>query len=92
MRLLFVVIAAASALAGCGQSESESHHGWVLHSQIKFLSPDLAVARDPPPRGSFRLFFPYIAGDLYGPATTGDFIHPTINADLTFEIDLAPAE
>jgi hypothetical protein len=86
-RLLFVVIAAASTLAGCGQSESESHHGWVLHSQIKFFSADLQVARDPLPRSAFRLFFPYIAGDLYGPATTGDFIHPVINADLTFDID-----
>ena len=88
-RLLFVVIAAASLLAGCGQSATESHHGWVLHSQIKFLGPDLAVAREPLARNSFRLFFPYIAGDLYGPATTGDFIHPTINADLSFEIDFS---
>jgi hypothetical protein len=88
-RLLFVVMVAASVLAGCGQSEPESHHGWVLHSQIKFLSPDLAAARDPLPRSAFRLFFPYIAGDLYGPATTGDFIHPTLNADLTFDIDFS---
>ena len=83
------MVAAASLVAGCGQSESESHHGWVLHSQIKFLATDLQVARDPLPRGSFRLFFPYIAGDLYGPATTGDFIHPVINPDLTFDIDFS---
>jgi hypothetical protein len=83
------MVAAASLVTGCGQSESESHHGWVLHSQIKFLASDLQVARDPPPRGSFRLFFPYIAGDLYGPATTGDFIHPVINPDLTFDIDFS---
>jgi hypothetical protein len=86
-RLLLVVVTAASMLAGCGRTDPESHHGWVLHSQIKFLAPDLAVTRDPLPRSSFRLFFPYIAGDLYGPATTGDFIHPTLNADLSFEID-----
>ena len=83
------MVAAASLVTGCGQSESESHHGWVLHSQIKFLATDLQVARDPLPRGSFRLFFPYIAGDLYGPATTGDFIHPVINPDLTFDIDFS---
>jgi hypothetical protein len=86
-RLLLALIAASSALAGCGKSESEPHSGWVLHSQIKFFSQDLQTAREPLPRNTFRLFFPYIAGDLYGPATTGDFIHPVINADYTFEID-----
>jgi len=63
------------------------HNGWVLHSRVQFFSPDMQVAQDPMPRGNFRLFFPYIAGDLYGPATTGDFIHPAINADYTFDID-----
>jgi hypothetical protein len=85
-RLLFVLIA-ATGLAGCGQSESEPHQGWVLHSRIQFFSPDLQLERDPLPRSAFRLFFPYIAGDLYGPATTGDFIRPVISADYTFEID-----
>jgi hypothetical protein len=86
-RLLFLVIAAASLLAGCDQGESESHRGWVLHSQIQFFAPDLQVAREPLPHNAFRLFFPYIAGDLYGPATTGDFIHPVIHPDYSFEID-----
>jgi hypothetical protein len=88
-RLLVVVIAAAGTLAGCAQGESESHHGWVLHSQIKFFSADLQAASDPLPRGGFRLIFTYIAGDLYGSATTGDFIHPVIHPDLTFEIDFS---
>ena len=61
--------------------------GWVLHSRIQFFSLDLQVAEEPRPRNSFRLFFPYIAGDLYGPATTGDFIHPSINTDYSFDID-----
>jgi hypothetical protein len=87
-RLLFVVLAVASTLAGCGQSESEPQRGWVLHSRIGFFSADLQVVRDPLPRNSYRLLFPFIAGDLYGPATTGDFIHPVISADDSFEIDL----
>ncbi|MGH8211139.1 MAG: hypothetical protein ACREU6_16385 [Steroidobacteraceae bacterium] len=87
--LRLALIAAASLLAGCGENESEPRQGWVLHSQIRFFSADLRVARDSLPRTTFRLFFPYIAGDLYGPATTGDFIHPAINADLRFEIDFA---
>lgn len=86
IRLLLVVVAAAG-LAGCGARESAPRQGWVLHSRIQFFSSDLQVAQDPQPRSTFRLFFPFIAGDLYGPATTGDFIHPVINADYTFEID-----
>ena len=84
---LFVVIAAVSTLAGCAKSEPEGHHAWVLHSKIEFLAPDLQVAREPLPHNAFRLFFPFIAGDLYGSATTGDFIHPVVNPDYSFEID-----
>lgn len=86
-RLLFVVVAAAG-LTGCHQDNPEPHNsGWVLHSRVQFFASDLQVTQDPLPRGNFRLFFPYIAGDLYGPATTGDFIHPAINTDYTFDID-----
>jgi hypothetical protein len=92
-RALFAVLAAtAGLLAGCGQGGSGSHHSWVLHSQVGFFSEDLKAAREPLPRGAFRLFFPYIAGDLYGPATTGDFIRPALDADLTFEIDFSRAQ
>jgi hypothetical protein len=84
---LFVVIAAVSTLAGCAKSEPEGHHAWVLHSKIEFLASDLQVAREPLPHNAFRLFFPFIAGDLYGSATTGDFIHPVVNPDYSFEID-----
>jgi hypothetical protein len=90
IRLLFVLAAAAGVLSGCEpskQSKPETSQGWVLHSRIQFFGPDLQVASEPLPRNTFRLFFPYIAGDLYGPATTGDFIHPVINPDLSFEID-----
>ena len=90
-RALFAVLAAV-VLAACGQGESGSQHGWVLHSQVGFFSADLKEVRDPLPRSAFRLFFPYIAGDLYGPATTGDFIRPTLAADLTFEIDFSRAQ
>jgi len=86
IRLLFVLIAVAG-LVGCGGSDPEAHHGWVLHSQVKFFSADFQVPSEPLPRSAFRLLFPYIAGDLYGPATTGDFIHPSLNADLSFDID-----
>jgi hypothetical protein len=83
-----ILLVAAGTLGGCGgQPEPEPQPGWVLHSRIQFFSSDLQVARDPLPRNTFRLFFPYIAGDLYGPATTGDFIHPVIKPDWSFEID-----
>jgi hypothetical protein len=74
-------------VAGCGQGVPQARHGWVLHSQVKFLAADFQVTSDPLPRSAFRLLFPYIAGDLYGPATTGDLIHPSLNADLSFDID-----
>jgi hypothetical protein len=88
MRVFFVLAAALSVLAGCSQEEPpRPAPSWVLHSRVAFFSPDLQVAREPLPRDTFRLYFRYIAGDLYGPATTGDFIRPTIKPDFSFDID-----
>jgi hypothetical protein len=75
------------ALTGCGRTY-ESRPGWVIHSQLSFLSDDLRAERPALAPSQFRLLFPYIAGDLYGPPTTGDFIHPALAPDYRFEIDL----
>jgi len=86
-RPLLALAVLAAVLAGCGTGDSQRPPGWVLHSQLRFYASDLQTQRAPLPRGAFRLFFPFIAGDLYGPATTGDFIHPLLRPDYSFEID-----
>ena len=87
MKRVLCALVIVVGVAGCSQDHSENHHGWVLHSQVKFFSPDFQVASNPLPRSDFRLLFPYIAGDLYGAATTGDFIQPALGPDLSFDID-----
>jgi hypothetical protein len=91
-RLLAALVVAA-VLAGCGRDDSEAHHhGWVLHSQVKFFSADFQVVSQPLPRSAFRLLFSYIAGDIYGPVTTPDLIHPFLNDDLSFDIDFGSVQ
>jgi hypothetical protein len=75
-------------LSGCHPAQQPDRPDWVIRSQLVFLSEDLATQRAPLPPAEFRLFFPYIAGDIYGAPTTGDFINPTVDADYRFEIDL----
>jgi hypothetical protein len=75
------------AFAGCNKSDPERPE-WVIRSQLVFLSEDYRGARQPLPAGQFRLLFPYIAGDIYGPPTTGDFFNTRIDADYRFEINL----
>jgi hypothetical protein len=74
-------------LSGCNQSQPV-HTDWIIRSQLVFLSADLTTERPALARSQFRLFFPYIAGDMYGSPTTGDFINPTVGADYHFQIDL----
>jgi hypothetical protein len=61
---------------------------WVIRSKLVFLSDDFGSERSPLAPGEFRLLFPYIAGDIYGPPTVGDFLRPVIGADYQFQIDL----
>lgn len=75
-------------LSGCGKAHEEVHHDWVIRARLVFMSEDLSSERPPLPLARLRLVFPYIAGDLYGAPTTGDFLHPAIGADYRFEIDL----
>ena len=82
-----LLVAALLWLSGCRQSQPV-HTDWILRCKLVFLSADLATERPALPRAQFRLFFPYIAGDIYGSPTTGDFINPTLDADYHFAIDL----
>src|SRR5579864_464572 len=66
-------------LAGCDKAEDPDRPEWVIRSQLVFLSEDFSSPREPLPAGQFRLLFPYIAGDIYGPPTTGDFFDSRID-------------
>lgn len=74
-------------LAGCDKADPDCPE-WVIRSQLVFLSEDFSSPREPLPAGQFRLLFPYIAGDIYGPPTTGDFFNSRLDADYRFEINL----
>jgi hypothetical protein len=75
------------ALTACHRA-SPDRPEWVIHSKLVFLSDDFRSERRPLAPGQFRLLFPYIAGDIYGSPTVGDFLHPVLDADYQFQIDL----
>ena len=81
------LLLAALWLSGCDEPQPQ-HADWVIRCKLVFLSEDLLTERAPLPPARFRLFFPYIAGDIYGSPTTGDFINPSLDTDYRFEIDL----
>jgi hypothetical protein len=78
------------ALAACGGGSKEPAHraDWVLRSKVAFVAQDLRTEAPPIPAEKFRLWFPYVSGDLHGSPTTGDMHNPVIRPDLTFEIDM----
>jgi hypothetical protein len=75
------------SLSGCGSGEPDKPE-WVIHSRLVFLSDDLSQERPPLEPDQFRLLFRYIAGDLYGAPTTGDFVSPVSDPEGGFTIDL----
>jgi hypothetical protein len=85
---------AFAALGSCGPSEESLAHrpGWQIHAQLVFLTADLASERPAPPRASYRLWFPYVTGDLYGAPGTGDFVNAAVRADGEIDIDLGATE
>lgn len=72
------LIAALLALAGC--SRGPRHPDWVIHCAIEVIGPA--------PAGGYRLVFPYIVGDFYGPPGTGDFVVPVTRTASGFTLDL----
>ncbi len=79
--------ALAVLIAGCTAAEPDRPE-WVIESRLVFRSEDFGRELEPLPPGRFRLLFPFIAGDLYGPPTTGDFLHPALAPDYSFRLDL----
>jgi hypothetical protein len=86
-RRAFLLPVLLLAVSGCDKPRTH-HPDWVIRSKLVFLSEDLGGEREALPRAQFRLLFPYIAGDIHGSPTTGDFINPSVQADYRFEIDL----
>src|ERR1700761_4076581 len=86
-RAALLALAATLFLSGCRKSHT-GRSDWIIHSQIQFLSSDLAAPRPGASLSQFRLIFPYISGDLYGSPTTGDFVTPVMGADNRFDLDL----
>ena len=75
------------ALSAC-QKAPPPRTDWMIHSRLVFLAADLKTELPPLAQSQFRLFFPFIAGDIYGAPTTGDFFNPTLAPDYRFDIDL----
>lgn len=92
--VLCMLIAACLALGGCGARDGGLAHrpGWQIHARLAFLSSDLAAYRPAPPEGSYRLWFPYVVGALYGAPGAGDFVQAAVHPDGTIDIDLGATE
>ena len=60
----------------------------MLHAQLVFRGADGQVPRPVPAASTFRLWFPYVTGDLYGAPGAGELQHPQLAADGSFALDL----
>jgi hypothetical protein len=89
-RLLPLLGGALMLLSACEPPDAPlpRHSQWVIHSKVRFVADDYVTLRDPLPLSDFRLTFPYVSGDLYGSVSIADWLHPRIQPDYTFEIDL----
>ena len=61
---------------------------WVFTSRVQFVEEDMLTARPQLSQGEFKLWFPWIGGNLFGEPTTNDFIQPALDPDYQFTIDL----
>ena len=86
--LLGACILALLALCGCSRSRGPPRTEWVIHGELRFYGADGHSAHPAPPRASFRLWFPYVTGDLYGAPGAGELVHPQLQADGRFTLDL----
>ncbi len=61
---------------------------WVFTSRVQFVQEDMTTPRPQMSQGQFKLWFPWIGGNLFGEPTTNDLIQPDLNPDYQFTIDL----
>ncbi len=80
--------AAVAALAACGRPAPPERADWVVHARLEFCAADGRTLRAAPPRSSFRLWFPYVIGDLYGAPGAGELASPVLQPDDTLTLDL----
>jgi hypothetical protein len=78
--------AALALLAACGTHSDRGAQ--VIRARLVFVGSDLRTRVPAPPLSAFRLWCPFILGDLYGAPGTGDLVHAVLRPDLTLEIDL----
>lgn len=92
--LLLAAMIGLATVSGCGPSADSLAHraGWQIHARLVFLTADLRRERPAPPRSSYRLWFPYVTGDLYGAPGTGDFVNARVRPDGEIDIDLGATE
>jgi hypothetical protein len=77
-----------SLLCGCHGREPPQHPDWVIHAELVFRAQDALTPRPAPPPGSYRLWFPYVIGDLYGAPGAGELQHPALDREGRFMLDL----
>ncbi len=61
---------------------------WVFTSRVQFVQEVMTTPRPQMSQGQFKLWFPWIGGNLFGEPTTNDLIQPDLNPDYQFTIDL----
>ena len=78
--------AALALLTACGAHSDRSAD--VIRAKLVFVAADLRTPLPALPVSAFRLWCPFVLGDLYGGPGTGDLVHAVLHPDLTLEIDL----
>lgn len=77
-RIAAALVLLLAGLPAC--SRLPHHPGWVIRSSVEVVGPL--------PADGYRLIFPYIVGDLYGPVSTGNFVVPVSSTAGGFTLDL----